>query len=116
MNYRSKFFDYALPSVGSLLVMGLYFVVDGIFVGQGVGNNGLAAVNLAVPYISILTAAATMISMGGATLASIALGERNQRRANNIFNTSIFTIVVTALNFYYCCYSSYFCDVYLLFY
>lgn len=99
MNYTSKFLNYAFPSIGALLVVSLYFVVDGIFVGQGVGNNGLAAVNLAVPYISILTAVSTMIAMGGATLSSIALGEKKQEQAQKIFNTSIFTILMIALIF-----------------
>lgn len=100
MSYQSRFFHYAVPSIGALLVTGLYFVVDGIFVGQGVGDNALAAINLSVPYISILTAIATMIAMGGATLSSIALGENNQPKARSIFNTSIFAIFVIAVLYF----------------
>lgn len=99
MSYTNRFFHYALPSIGALLVTGLYFVVDGIFVGQGVGSNGLAAVNLAVPYISILTAITTMIAMGGATLASIALGAKQQEKAAVFFNTSIFSILSVSVIF-----------------
>ena len=45
-----------IPSVGAMLVSGLYVVVDGIFVGRGVGVDGLAAVNIAVPFLTIMTA------------------------------------------------------------
>ena len=86
MSYSSKFFHYALPSVGALLVVGLYFVVDGIFVAKGVGSTGLAAINLAVPFISVLSSITTMMAIGGATLASISLGEGNIKQANVFFN------------------------------
>lgn len=99
MSYSSKFFHYALPSVGALLVVGLYFVVDGIFVAKGVGSNGLAAINLAVPFISVLSSITTMLAIGGATLASISLGERNIKQANVFFNTSITLILSIAILF-----------------
>lgn len=63
-----------------MLVTGLYFVVDGIFVGRGVGTNGLAAVNLAVPFISVLISVTMMITMGGASQTSIAFGQKKQNR------------------------------------
>lgn len=99
MSYSSKFFHYALPSVGALLVVGLYFVVDGIFVAKGVGSNGLAAINLAVPFISVLSSITTMLAIGGATMASISLGERNVKQANVFFNTSITLILSIAVVF-----------------
>ncbi|WP_407537573.1 hypothetical protein [Cetobacterium somerae] len=44
-----KFINYAVPSVFAMFVSSLYVIIDGIFVGQGVGNLALAAVNLVVP-------------------------------------------------------------------
>ncbi|MGN1418159.1 MAG: MATE family efflux transporter, partial [Acutalibacteraceae bacterium] len=97
MSDNKTFFRYVIPSVGSMLVTGLYFVVDGIFVGRGVGTNGLAAVNLAVPYISLLTAITMMISMGGASLTSIAFGRKENNKANDCFNLSVFMTAVFSL-------------------
>lgn len=46
MNTRTKsLFRYIFPAVGGLFVTYLYNVVDGIFVGQGVGSAALGAVN-----------------------------------------------------------------------
>ena len=53
MSQKSRFYSMVIPSVGAMLVSALYVVVDGIFVGQGVGVNGLAAVNIAVPYLRL---------------------------------------------------------------
>ncbi|MDZ7548923.1 MATE family efflux transporter, partial [Clostridium perfringens] len=44
-----KFFNYVIPAVIGMLVTSLYIVVDGMFVGKGVGSNALAAVNIAFP-------------------------------------------------------------------
>lgn len=97
MSDNRKFFQYVIPSIGSMLVTGLYFVVDGIFVGRGVGTNGLAAVNISVPFISLLTAITMMITMGGASLTSIAFGRKESEKANNIFNTSICLVLFFSL-------------------
>ncbi|MGN1420581.1 MAG: MATE family efflux transporter [Eubacterium sp.] len=97
MSDNRRFFRYVIPSIGSMLVTGLYFVVDGIFVGRGVGTNGLAAVNISVPYISLLTAITMMITMGGASLTSIAFGKKETDKANRIFNISVFLTVVFSL-------------------
>lgn len=97
MRDNRKFFQYVIPSIGAMLVSGLYFVVDGIFVGRGIGTNGLAAVNLSVPFISLLIAIPMMIAMGGASLTSISFGRGETEQANEHFNTSIFLVLVFAL-------------------
>lgn len=57
MNFRSKkLFQYVVPTVLASCSSFLYTIVDGIFVGQGVGTAGLGAVNLAMPYVMIITA------------------------------------------------------------
>ena len=87
-----KLFKYLLPSVGAMLVTSLYMVVDGIFVGNGVGAIALASVNIAVPYISIVLALTMMVTMGGATLTSIAFGKGDNYRANMIFRYSVYAV------------------------
>ena len=47
---------YIFPAMGGLFVTYLYNVVDGIFVGQGVGSAALGAVNIAVPFITFVVA------------------------------------------------------------
>ncbi len=55
MNARKKsLFGYIFPALGGLFVTYLYNVVDGIFVGQGVGSAALGAVNIGVPFITFV--------------------------------------------------------------
>ena len=63
-----------LPALGGLFVTYLYNVVDGIFVGRGVGSSALGAVNIAVPFITTMTALTAMFPMGGATAVAIRMG------------------------------------------
>lgn len=62
------------PALGGLFVTYLYNVVDGIFVGQGIGSAALDAVNIAVPFITTVVAVAAMFPMGGAAIVAIRMG------------------------------------------
>lgn len=90
---NKQFYYFVIPSIGAMLVTGLYFVVDGIFVGRGIGTSALAAINIAVPFISILTAVSMMITMGGATITSIHFGKGEKEKANNTFRLSLFMVL-----------------------
>lgn len=94
---KKQFYQYVVPSVCAMLVTGLYFVVDGIFVGRGVGTSGLAAINIAVPFISILSAVSLMITMGGATITSIHFARGEEKEANQTFHLSVFMVVAFTL-------------------
>ncbi len=101
-----QFYRFTIPSIGAMFFTGLYFVVDGIFVGRGIGTTALASINLAVPFISILIAVSMMITMGGATLTSIAFGQKEFDKANHIFSLSLiavilFSLILTLISFFF---------------
>lgn len=86
--------SYVLPSVASLLVTFLYIAVDSIFVGQGVGADALAAVNLALPYAALITSLANLIGMGAAAVAAVRLGRGDRRGAGDSASAGILIAVV----------------------
>ncbi len=94
---KKSFLQYVIPSIGACLVTALYVVVDGIFVGRGVGANAIAAVNIAWPFVAILTAVTMMLTMGGATLCSIYFGEKKYKEAGNTFSVTLFSVLCFAL-------------------
>jgi Na+-driven multidrug efflux pump len=65
---KKLFFSYLVPSVLGLLLMSVNIVIDGIFVGRGIGPEGLAGVNVGVPVFSILLSISLCIGIGGAAL------------------------------------------------
>lgn len=95
---RALFMKYLIPSLMGMLLMSVNILVDGLFVSHGLGEQGLAAVNISVPLYSIIFSISLWIGMGGATLYSIALGEKNPLKAKAIFTQSmLLTIVVTGI-------------------
>ncbi|MEG1448986.1 MAG: MATE family efflux transporter, partial [Oscillospiraceae bacterium] len=83
--------------IGSMSVA-LYVLCDTIFVGQGVGENGLAALNVAIPVFNVMTAFGMLLGVGGATSMSILRGQGEEEKAKDFFSLSviigvIFTIV-----------------------
>ncbi len=84
-----KLFSYVIPTVLASCSSFLYTIVDGIFVGQGVGKEGLGAVNLAMPYVMIITALGMLMTIGGITMTAIYLGEKDEKAANKVFRHSL---------------------------
>lgn len=52
-NIRKEFALFAIPSVIGMVVSSLYNIVNGIFVGQGVGEMGLGTINIVYPFIML---------------------------------------------------------------
>ena len=69
---------FSIPTTLTLLVNSLYNVVDQIFIGQGVGVDGIAATNVTFPLTTIAFALALLIGDGCAANISLCLG-RNQQ-------------------------------------
>lgn len=73
----------AVPSVISSLVTVLYNMADTFFVGQTGDPLQVAAVSLTNPIFILMMAFANMFGMGGSAVLSMALGEKNEKRAKN---------------------------------
>lgn len=97
MNAKTRsLIGYIFPALGGLFVTYLYNVVDGIFVGRGVGASALGAVNIAVPFITFVVAVTAMFPMGGATVVAIRMGRGDKEGANHGFMTAFTLTLVMA--------------------
>lgn len=76
--FRSIFF----PTLLSMVFTSLLTVADGIFVGQGVGSDALAAVNIVAPLFLVTTGVALMFGAGVSVVASIHLAQGNTKAAD----------------------------------
>ena len=98
MNDKLKnLWRYIFPAMGGLFVTYLYNVVDGIFVGQGVGSAALGAVNIGVPFITFAVAIAAMFPMGGGTVVAIRMGREDKEGANHAFMTAFLLTLLASL-------------------
>ena len=79
-------FRIAIPSMLAQFVSVLYSIVDRMFVGNipGIGDISLAGVGVCGPIVTMISAFAFMIGMGGSPLMGIAMGSGNQKKARRI--------------------------------
>jgi len=93
------------PTLLSMVFASLFTVADGIFVGQGVGSDALAAINIVSPLFLITTGIALMFGAGVSVVASIHLSQNNSKAANiNItqaFEVATLLMVVIAIAVYF---------------
>lgn len=94
---RRQFYKYLLPSIGAMWFFSIYTMIDGIFVGRGVGPNALAAVNLSMPFISTIFALALLFSVGGSTLITYNLGKKDHKESNKIFTLTLTLVIIVSL-------------------
>ena len=80
-NIPHLFRIYLIPTlIGMLSICGVT-AIDGIFIGHGVGSNGLAAVNICYAPIMVLTGIGLMLGIGASVVSSISLAENDVRTA-----------------------------------
>ncbi len=91
------FFIVALPGLISMLAVALYNVAEGSFVGKIIGEDAFAAINLAVPMVMINFALSDLIGFGSSVPIAVALGQKNEKEANNIFTTSVIMIFICGI-------------------
>lgn len=95
-NVKKLFFSFAIPSIIGMLIVSMQMMIDGFFVANFVGAQGLAAINLSIPVVNFIMSIAMMISVGGGVYCSIALGNGLKKKANEIFSFT-FAMYLTIL-------------------
>lgn len=91
------FFIVALPGMVSMFAMSIYSIIEGIFIGQILGEGAFAAVNIAFPLVMINFSLADMIGVGASAPIATALGRKDHPRANNIFSCSVIMIFTVSV-------------------
>ena len=76
MNPWKLFFIVAMPGMVSMFAMSVYSIIEGIFIGQRLGEGAFAAVNIAMPLVMINFSLADLIGVG----ASVPFRSRWEKR------------------------------------
>ncbi len=78
-------FHYVAPAILTNACVFMFTIVDGIFVGRGVGTDALGAVNISMPFVMMINALNMLTSIGGVTVTAIRLGRGDAKGANDAF-------------------------------
>ncbi len=97
-----QFFQYTFLSVLGTLGVSCYILADTFFISKGLGNDGLTALNLAIPAYSFVHGTALMLGVGGATGFSVSKSRGDSQRANMIFTVTVIAGAVLGVLFALC--------------
>ena len=85
---------FVAPSIFTFVFIGVYQMVDGLFIERYVGDLAISAINLYYPIISLFIAIGVMIGTGGNAVIVKKVGEGKRKEAGETFSRVIsFTIL-----------------------
>ncbi|MCF0207283.1 MAG: MATE family efflux transporter [Bacteroidales bacterium] len=82
--FRKLFF----PTLVAMVFDALFIIVDGVFVGHGVGAAGIAAIGIVSPLFAVVSGIGLMFGVGASVLASISLAKRKNHDADSVLTNS----------------------------
>lgn len=80
---------YAVPAIIAMTASSLYHMVDSIFIGQGVGPMAISGLAVTFPLMNLAAAFGSLVGVGGGTLISVKLGQKDYKTAQLIFGNVI---------------------------
>lgn len=101
---KKSFRQALIPCMLSILSGDINILVDGVLVGQRLGDGGLAAINLSVPVYQVLCILGSFLVSGTAICASREIGRENVERTRDLCKQAqtlclIASVAATALGF-----------------
>lgn len=98
MKIPMLFRKYFVPTLLGMLSMASVTAIDGIYVGHGVGSDGIAAINICIPLLMLFTGFGLMLGIGSSVVASIHLSHGKVKAARiNATQALWFVTAVTSL-------------------
>lgn len=88
---------YVLPAMAAMVLDGIQSIVDGIFIGQFVGADAMASVNIANPYYQAVIGVSMVLCTGTMSAAGRALGAGDRARVQRIFRSALAVLMGLSL-------------------
>lgn len=91
------FYKYLINSVLGMLAVSFCILADTMFIGQGIGSDGLTALNICIPIFNLFNGLGLLFGMGGATALSISRGKGEIVESQRIFTKSIIIAILVGI-------------------
>lgn len=89
--------QYSIPAITAMAASSVYHIIDGIFIGQGVGPEAIMGLALTGPVMSLTSAFGAIVGVGASTLMSVRLGQRDYNTAQRILGNVVVMNVLMGL-------------------
>lgn len=98
LNVFTLFRKYFIPTLFGMLSMSAVTAIDGIYVGHGIGSDGIAAINICIPLLMLFTGVGLMVGAGSSVVASIQLSRGKIKAARiNVTQALLFVTLVALI-------------------
>ena len=88
----------ATPGILGMLVVSINNFVDGLFVGNLIGQNAFAATSLVLPLTMIPAGLSAMVGVGSASILSRAIGSKDVATQRNVFSNLMgMSVIISAV-------------------
>ncbi len=91
--------QYSIPAIIAMTVSSLYHIIDSIFIGQGVGATAIAGLAVTFPLMNLVIAFCNLVGIGGATISSIFLGQKDSVRATETLHNVVWLCLISSICF-----------------
>lgn len=96
---KKLFIKYVSTSVLGMITVSLYILFDTIFIGRGIGKEGLTALNISLPIYNLIYGTGMLVGVGGATAMSISRGAGDEKKAQKFFKSALTLGVIMGLSY-----------------
>jgi putative MATE family efflux protein len=91
--------QYAIPAIIAMTASSIYHITDSIFIGHGVGEMAISGLAITFPLMNLAAAFGSLVGVGGATLLSVRLGQKDYETANKILGNVILLSLMIGVGF-----------------
>lgn len=91
--------QYSVPAIIAMVATSVYNIIDSIFIGHGVGAMAIAGLAITFPLMNLVIAFCTLVAVGGATISSIFMGQKNISRATDVVNNVMTLCLIHSIIF-----------------
>ena len=79
-NKLKTILQFSIPSIIAMLLQTVITITDGYFMGNYVGDNALAAINLGLPILYVYLGAGLCVGVGGSVISGRLLGAKKEEK------------------------------------
>lgn len=97
--YSTMFYKNVSLGIISMFAQSLFILADTFFIANGIGAEGLAALNIVLPIVNIVNGLGWMFGVGGATLFATTSAQRDKLKANQYFSLTLSIAVLFGIAF-----------------
>lgn len=91
--------QYSIPAIIAMTVTSIYNIVDSIFIGHGVGALGISGLAITFPLMNLIAAFCTLVGVGGASITSIRLGQKDTEGASAVLGNVLVLGIINGVLF-----------------